>query len=550
MALGLASIGEHTLRAMDRGTLQARSGAGRQPTSVRLRGAWAAAWALLLVSSVTVPVRGSETAPSLCSLPALEAPRLFATGEDTLALESEHFVVTYVLSGRDSILHPDLPQVMLSTLEEAYAALSSDTGAGMRPPFGTVERGGGVRKILVSIAEVGVGFVGRAYAWPWIGAPCPNSAAGVILLDRGLDGPGLRRAATHELMHVFQYAVDPEESGWAIESTARWAENFVFPADRSLVASWASFVHHREAVWWCRNSTIYSPHFWDFLDRFLETDVPPAVWRRACNLDWLEALQLTLEEHATDLDQALHVYATWNYFTGERDDGAHYDLPLLPEIQPDTVFAALPVVGAAIPGAAESGSTYFFFRSAATRRHLRVQLQGSSAWKAQRRVSWVGTTGANTHSAVTDVDGTADAFVVPDWYQYDQVAVIVSNAWSGGTLGEADLCYAVGASEEGEPVADLVWRRGNADLRVPNPVHGAVPVRYRSSGAAGPTRVAIHDARGRLVCRLVDRLLPAGAYSASWDGRDDEGRAVASGVYVLQLQHASGSASRRFVWLR
>ena len=40
------------------------------------------------------------------------------------------------------------------------------------------------------------------------------------------------------------------------------------------------------------------------------------------------------------------------------------------------------------------------------------------------------------------------------------------------------------------------------------------------------------DVRGRLVRTLVDGYRPAGAHRAFWDGRDDSGRAAASGVYL------------------
>jgi hypothetical protein len=41
---------------------------------------------------------------------------------------------------------------------------------------------------------------------------------------------------------------------------------------------------------------------------------------------------------------------------------------------------------------------------------------------------------------------------------------------------------------------------------------------------------------GRRVRGLIDRPLLAGRHRAVWDGRDDRGRPVASGVYWLQLE--------------
>ena len=58
--------------------------------------------------------------------------------------------------------------------------------------------------------------------------------------------------------------------------------------------------------------------------------------------------------------------------------------------------------------------------------------------------------------------------------------------------------------------------------------------------------VAVLDLRGRVVRRLV---LPAGARSVSWDGRDAAGESAASGVYWARIE-GSPAAAARIVRLR
>ncbi len=50
----------------------------------------------------------------------------------------------------------------------------------------------------------------------------------------------------------------------------------------------------------------------------------------------------------------------------------------------------------------------------------------------------------------------------------------------------------------------------------------------------------IIDLRGRVVRILSDGWRPAGAHRAFWDGRDDGGRAAASGVYLAVGEWAHG----------
>ncbi len=51
----------------------------------------------------------------------------------------------------------------------------------------------------------------------------------------------------------------------------------------------------------------------------------------------------------------------------------------------------------------------------------------------------------------------------------------------------------------------------------------------------GHVRLEIFDARGRLVARLMDESALAGRYEVVWEGRDQAGRSLASGVYFSRL---------------
>ena len=69
---------------------------------------------------------------------------------------------------------------------------------------------------------------------------------------------------------------------------------------------------------------------------------------------------------------------------------------------------------------------------------------------------------------------------------------------------------------------------------LPNPTRGATDfvVRVPEGGAA---RLAIYDVSGRRLATVLDREIEAGVRHVSWSGRDDGGRAVASGVYHYRL---------------
>ena len=55
----------------------------------------------------------------------------------------------------------------------------------------------------------------------------------------------------------------------------------------------------------------------------------------------------------------------------------------------------------------------------------------------------------------------------------------------------------------------------------------------------------VYDVQGRLVRTLVDGNLAAGRHELRWNGVDDTGRAVPSGVYVVRAVHPDGMDRQR-----
>ena len=69
----------------------------------------------------------------------------------------------------------------------------------------------------------------------------------------------------------------------------------------------------------------------------------------------------------------------------------------------------------------------------------------------------------------------------------------------------------------------------------PNPFNPSTRLRYELS-AGGRVRLEILDAQGRALRMLLDEALPAGQGFALWDGRNNRGARVASGVYFARLR--------------
>lgn len=83
----------------------------------------------------------------------------------------------------------------------------------------------------------------------------------------------------------------------------------------------------------------------------------------------------------------------------------------------------------------------------------------------------------------------------------------------------------------------------------PNPFNPATVVAF-DLAARDHVRVEIYDVLGRRVATIADRVFDAGRHRLSWDGRDNKGRAVASGVYICRLDTPAGRDSKKMILAR
>ncbi len=121
-----------------------------------------------------------------------------------------------------------------------------------------------------------------------------------------------------------------------------------------------------------------------------------------------------------------------------------------------------------------------------------------------------------------------------------------------GTRSENEVHQAavIGVTElGGTAVAEAAPSNFRLGANYPNPFNPTttIPVTAEKDG---PARLEILDATGRRVRTLHDGPLAAGTRDFRWDGRDDSGRRLASGVYLARLVGSLDQQSRRLVLLQ
>ena len=83
----------------------------------------------------------------------------------------------------------------------------------------------------------------------------------------------------------------------------------------------------------------------------------------------------------------------------------------------------------------------------------------------------------------------------------------------------------------------------------PNPFNASTLITF-TLPAQGKTTLTVYDINGRKVRALVSGRMNAGTHSEVWDGRDNSGREVSSGVYFARLTMGERTAVRKMALMK
>lgn len=115
------------------------------------------------------------------------------------------------------------------------------------------------------------------------------------------------------------------------------------------------------------------------------------------------------------------------------------------------------------------------------------------------------------------------------------------------------LYFAVVAAQPEEAVGidDDVYRPAEFRLlaNYPNPFNATTRLLYTLPEAA-QVNLNIYNLNGNLVNTLVNEVQPAGYYGMDWNGRDQSGALVSTGVYIYQIQANGWISTRKMVLIK
>lgn len=130
---------------------------------------------------------------------------------------------------------------------------------------------------------------------------------------------------------------------------------------------------------------------------------------------------------------------------------------------------------------------------------------------------------------------------------------------TGGQASSAEVCATVSsAGITGESPNGLIPLRYNLRQNYPNPFNPSTTISFDIPDVAGTSipgaegerqrvTLAIYDLRGRRVRTLIDSNLEPGSHMVVWNGKNDEGSELSSGIYLYSLRFGEQSYIRKMI---
>lgn len=535
-----------------------------------------------------------------------QRPDSFWTDPRTYDSEAGYFKIHYVVSGKDSVFesgvdilpadgHPDYVNRCAEILDYVWEYEIDTLGYNQPPPDGWHSPNGGDGRYDVYLTHMEPGYLGVTYPEEWY--IYPRAISYVVLrsdysiyteppydlYDDQYDG--MKVTAAHEFFHAIQLGYDAKEYGGSspakpywMEMTAVWMEDVVYDEINDYLGYLPYFFHYP----WLSLKTFssepsdrpkyfhaYASCVWPiYLSEKFGSEIIRQIWIECGELagdNAFSAIDYILASSGSSFDQAFQEFTIWNYFTYSRADtqtfyseGNLFDPIFIYSTQYHS-SGSYPLTVNTIPKPPENlGSNYVSFKTnTGVIGDLNVGFYGDST--ATWEVSLIGYKAGNPPwFSQMNLNGLQNGTeTIFDWQLYDRIIMIPAvttqqdNSFDYAYTATVDTASDV-EEESGETVPSSVRLFQN----YPNPFNSTTQIPFSVNSSLltenGPIRTTlkVYNILGQEVKALVDEEKLPGTYEVSWDGMDNNGIKVASGIYLYKLQAGHNTEIKKMLLVK
>ena len=506
--------------------------------------------------------------PTLPEAVAEEIRGLRARPVTQTYIETTNFRIHYDNTGTHAILSTSYRDAIATAAENVWNEEVTTMGFRAPPPDGgDPDGGGGNDKYDIYVQELGTGLYGYCqgsyYYNDGPGGYPPNAATSYVVIDNNYSGFGypdptdpMKVTVAHEFNHACQAAHDINEATWYKECTSTWIEDHVYDdindyrnyLPQFLSSLYRSISYHNGSVRW------YGSCVWNFfLAENFGTGIIVDNWWQLENSPALPGMDIVLGTYGSSMEEAYFEFAIWCWFTGSRDDGNHFEEGAY--WYTASVMRGHNSYPIAIGGPVPSwepdsyGCNYITFNYPGSgHNQLLVSYDGPSLLSTSNAVYLNYRTSSGVYGEYGEIPLNAwgnGELTFEGWNTMHYVGLVVANCDNSTN----DMIYSYNAEESDTGIGDESYAFG-LKAASPNPFAETTSIAYSVPTGGGFVDILIYDVNGREVRSLVRERMDGGAGLAVWDGFDNAGERVASGVYFARLDIDGLTACGKLIMLK
>ena len=176
--------------------------------------------------------------------------------------------------------------------------------------------------------------------------------------------------------------------------------------------------------------------------------------------------------------------------------------------------------------------------------NLFVTDEGFATWDAPSSRDFIG---YNVY-----LDGVFVVYTTDLFYQYTGLTngqsyiAGVSAVYDEGESNIVEFEFTYTGTNAGNEIVPTTKLIGNH----PNPFNPTTTISFSTTESRENTELAIYNLKGQKVKTLIDEKLPAGNHQVVWGGKDDNNKAVSSGIYFYKMNCGDYTSIKKMILMK
>ncbi len=136
----------------------------------------------------------------------------------------------------------------------------------------------------------------------------------------------MKVTVAHEYFHAVQFAYDVNEAVWLMEISSVWMEDVVFDPVNDCYNYLSYFFNYPHYSLKYEAAHMYASFIWNvYLSANFGNDLINDIWEGCIYGDAIDEIDDALQSEGSSRNEEFKKFTVWNYITGSRDDGLHYE---------------------------------------------------------------------------------------------------------------------------------------------------------------------------------------------------------------------------------